>query len=115
MSRAVGAAGESEARAYLEEKEYQILETNFRTSFGEIDLIVLKEEILIFVEVKTRKSKAFGLPREAVNFKKQQKYYRLAQAYLQRHPQLQQQPRFDVIEVYYSKGQCRIEHIINAF
>ena len=68
-----GRKGEAEAVAFLKKEGYKILETNFKTKIGEIDIIAQdKENRIIFVEVKARASTKFGMPREAVNLKKQQ-------------------------------------------
>lgn len=116
MDKSLGKRGEALAQDYLRKKGYQILWRNYRTPFGEMDLVVAQGETLVFLEVKTRSSKRFGLPREAVHFKKQQQYYRLAQHFLQYHPQSYPNTRFDVIEIYaLANGQYHIEHIENAF
>ena len=72
-SKNIGDMGEKKAVKFLKKKGYRILETNFKTKFGEIDIIAKKEGCICFVEVKTRSSDNFGEPREAVNFYKQQK------------------------------------------
>jgi len=115
MGRSLGIKGESLAQDYLRKKGYSILWRNYRTSFGEMDLVGVQGDTLVFIEVKTRRSNQFGLPREAVNFKKQQQYYRLAQHFLQHHPQCYPNTRFDVIEIYVLDTQYRIEHLENAF
>lgn len=74
--------GEKAVRELLEKKGYQILETNYRTRYGEIDIIAAKDKILVFVEVKTRTSTKCGLPEEAVNYSKQRKLRSLAVAFL---------------------------------
>lgn len=116
-SSTTGAWGETVAQEFLRYKGYTILATNFRTRFGEIDIISSNPPYIIFVEVKTRRNKAFGLPCEAVTRSKQQKILLAAQEWLQQHPS-SLQPRFDVIEVYgmakaLSPPSCR--HIENAF
>jgi len=63
---AIGARGEAAAVAYLSSHGYEILATNLRTPYGELDALCRKEGVLIAVEVKTRRSRAFGLPEEAV-------------------------------------------------
>jgi len=113
----VGAWGEAVAQEYLRHKGYRILAANFRTRFGEIDIIARDAQYIVFVEVKTRRSCAFGLPREAVTWRKQQKILLAAQEWLQQNP-LPLQPRFDVIEVYSTKkgvSPPSCHHIENAF
>ncbi len=79
-------------------KGYRILETNYHTAFGELDLIAETKESLVFVEVKTRRSNRFGTPAEAVNYTKQQHMFKAAASYLSAHP-TKKETRFDVIEV----------------
>ncbi|MBX7149606.1 YraN family protein [bacterium] len=82
-----GAKGESEAIKYLKSKGYKILEINYRTKAGEIDIIVEKGPDLHFVEVKTRRGAGFGHAVEAVTLFKQRKLIRAAQFYLQYKPE----------------------------
>ena len=107
----LGRAGEIKSAEYLKKKGYKILDTNYRTAVGEIDIIAEDGEVLVFIEVKTRSSDEYGAPSEAVNLKKQEKYYKTASLYLQKHKKTQSQCRFDVIEI--ENGQ--INHILNAF
>lgn len=106
----LGKEGEEIAIDYLLSKGYKILEKNFRTSFGEIDIIAKHGDYIVVIEVKTRMSDRFGEPQLSVNRKKQEKLKKLALFYLTRlgkdHP-----VRFDVIAIKNSK----IEHIENAF
>ena len=106
----LGRRGENAAARYLKRHGYKILERNYRTPFCEVDIIAKKGEIVAFVEVKTRESDLFGMPREAVNAPKQKLYIRAAQCYLSLLSD-DEILRFDVIEVY--KG--GINHIENAF
>lgn len=110
-----GAWGEQAARTYLEQKGCRTLEMNFRTRFGEIDIIAADGPYIVFVEVKTRKSDRFAPARAFVTPIKQQRLRTTAELWLQRHP-TDQQPRFDVVEVYGTEGGAvRINHLINAF
>lgn len=112
-----GAWGERAARAYLERAGYCTVETNFRTRFGEIDIIAACGEYIVFVEVKTRKSDRFAAAREFVTTAKQQRIVATAALWLRQHPS-GLQPRFDVIEVYGEQGTTqtpRIHHLENAF
>ncbi len=112
----LGAWGEEQAVDYLTRSQgMKILERNFRTPVGEIDIIARKRSWLVFVEVKTRRGTAFGLPQEAVDARKQRQIIRAAQWYLQRQqPKLQ--PRFDVIAILcQSDGSARITHVPDAF
>ena len=107
----LGRAGEIKAAEYLKHKKYKIIKTNYKTYCGEIDIIAEDGEYTVFIEVKTRTSDDFGLPSEAVNQKKIEKYYKVAAEYLQRNKKTDTPCRFDVIEI--ENGQ--INHIIDAF
>lgn len=106
-----GVTGEQEAKNYLVKKGYKIVKMNFSCKIGEIDIIAMDKDTLVFVEVKARNTAMFGLPREAVTAKKQYKIRRIAELYLQRYSTLDQKIRFDVIEILGDK----ITHIENAF
>lgn len=114
-----GYFGERTAAEYLRKKGYHIITTNYRSRFGEIDLIATKDNILAFVEVKTRRSASFASALEQVDIHKQRRLMATAQCYLAAfHPV--EQPRFDVIEVYIKEEQnnlkaLRINHLENAF
>lgn len=111
-TKILGASGEQQALEFLKEKGYKILETNFSNKIGEIDIIAKDKEFVVFVEVKARSTKAFGLPSEAVNFHKQQKIRQVALSYLKSKKILEKvQCRFDVVEVLGDE----IRHIENAF
>lgn len=120
MSRSnlTGAWGEAVAAEYLRKKRYTIVASNFRTRFGEIDLIAADRKFLIFVEVKLRKSSDFALAREYVDSRKQDRLRSTAKLYLAYHPTALQ-PRFDVIEIYAPEGtETRrpvINHLEDAF
>ncbi len=106
-----GRKGEAEAENYLREKGYKILRRNFKVSFGEIDLIAKDKDTIVFVEVKARNSLRFGLPREAVTYRKQQNIRKVALLYLQLNHMLDQNCRFDVIEILNGE----ITHLENCF
>lgn len=96
--QSIGKQGEIKAKNYLKRRGYQILECNYRTKAGEIDLIAKEKDSLVFVEVKTRTSEEYGTPAEAVSFYKQQHMIKSARYYLARHGG-ECECRFDVIEV----------------
>ncbi len=95
----IGEAGERAAREYLEKTGYRIVDTNFRTRTGEIDIIAYDSTVLVFVEVKTRRSKRFGTPAEAVDWKKQKKIKKTALTYLAKNRLFYGNIRFDIVEV----------------
>ena len=110
-----GEKGETIAAAYLKKNGYRILETNFRCSLGEIDIIARDKEELVFVEVKTRKSLDLGYPEQAVGIKKQKKISQLALFYLQKKNLINAKARFDVVAVTMSETSNEVKLIKNAF
>ncbi|AKL95495.1 putative protein UPF0102 [Clostridium aceticum] len=117
MRKKTGRYGEQLSKKYLIDQGYFILDSNYRTKLGEVDLIVQRNDIVVFVEVKTRNTMTFGLPREAVHYKKQTTLIRLAEQYIQYKKIKNMGFRFDVIEVQWNnnKGQYEVNHIENAF
>ena len=107
----LGRAGEIKAAEFLEKKGFKILKTNFKTHLGEIDIIAEDNGTLVFVEVKTRSSDGYGAPSEAVDYKKREKYFKVASEYLVRENKSDSVCRFDVVEI--EKGE--INHIFDAF
>lgn len=112
-NRKKGRFGEEEAKEYLQNEGYYILDQNYQVRDGEIDIIARDDEYLIFVEVKARNKMDYGRPMEAVTKSKQKKIIKTAEYYLYEHQNLNYQPRFDVIEVNFSTN--KIKHIKNAF
>lgn len=113
-----GAMGEQAAADYLLEKGYELLARNWHCRWGELDLVARKEDILAFVEVKTRKPGAMVSPLEAVNRTKQRKLIRSAQAYLMELGETELQPRFDVAAVTVFPGELprfTVEYWPSAF
>ncbi|GAB4525917.1 MAG: YraN family protein [Anaerolineales bacterium] len=99
-NQSVGRWGEARAAEYLSACGYHILGRNLRTPYGEIDLLAQQGGQLVFVEVKTRTSRAFGNPEEAVTARKREHLLAAAQHYLQEHPALPADWRVDVIAIY---------------
>lgn len=99
----LGRTGERLASEELVRQGYQIVERNFRCSFGEIDIVAEDGQELVFVEVKTRRGNAFGLPEDAVTLKKQQKIVQVASYYLDLHMCFERAWRIDVVAVQLSK------------
>lgn len=110
-----GKIGEIIATNYLKQKGYKIVANNYKNPIGEIDIIARDKDLLVFVEVKTRISRAFGDPTEAVNFYKQQKIRQVATMYLKQHHMLETNCRFDVVAILGQKGDEDVRHIENAF
>ncbi|MCF6776771.1 YraN family protein [Thiotrichales bacterium 19X7-9] len=98
MSLQAGKTYELKAKALLEKSHYQIIKENFHSRMGEIDIIALTKDILVFVEVKYRHSRDFGHVLETVTPTKRKKLIKTAQFFLLRYPKFNQyQLRFDVI------------------
>jgi len=112
----LGRTGEEAAVRYLEKKGYRIVERGFRLLRGEIDILAYDRATLVFAEVKTRTSQAFGLPEESVTPAKQAQIRKIAQGYLAHH-HLEDIPcRFDVLSVLIdSDRRVMIRHLENAF
>ena len=112
-NRSTGKHYEEIAAKYLEQSGYVIQKRNYRSPWGEIDLIARKDELLVFVEVKYRHTGSFGEPGEAVSLQKQRKISRAALWYYAGNGYEQSVPcRFDVIGV---RGDDGVEHLENAF
>lgn len=107
----LGTQGEIIAKQYLIKQKYAILETNFTNSLGEIDIIAKDKDTIVFVEVKTRQTDRFGLPREAITKYKQNKIRKVATGYLKLKHQMNSPVRFDCIDILDDK----ITHIKNCF
>ncbi len=110
-----GRQGELRAASFLRSHRYQILEQNYRFARGEIDIIAEKDDVLVFVEVKTSTSEAFGEPETWVTEAKQKQIGMVAERYLQEKEIDEQDCRFDVIAVHIDGGGSRLKHIENAF
>ncbi len=103
--------GEDAARKYLEDKGYKIIEQNYHTKYSEIDLIVKKDNILIFIEVRTKRSSNFVSPEESINQKKLKKLYWNAEAYMA-NKKYNGQSRVDAICIVlgYNNNIEKLEH-----
>jgi putative endonuclease len=112
---ALGKLGEDLARERLKDCGYKILTTNYTCPFGEIDVIARDGDVLVFVEIKTRKNKSLGQVKEAVNSRKQRHISKAALAYMKSHNLFESKARFDVVAVGLLDGKKEIEIIKNAF
>ncbi len=117
-SRLLGRWGEDLAADYLREKGYQIRACNWKCRYGELDIVAEDRRFLCFVEVKLRKTDAFGQPGEFVDARKQQRLRTAARLYLAQNP-TGLQPRMDVIEIHAPQGvqtpRPTLKHLKNAF
>ena len=110
----VGATGESIAAKYLARRGYRIVERNWRCRAGEIDIVADRDDLCIFVEVKSSAKLAFIRPEQRVRSRKQDKLHTLAHYYLKQH-KLEVPCRFDIIAVWWEDGEPQLRHFENAF
>ncbi len=112
-----GQRGEDAAARYLQRLGYRVLARGRRLASGELDLVVLDGQTIVFVEVKTRTSQEAGHPADAVDAVKQRKLTRLAVTFMKRHGLLEYRSRFDIVAITWpeGRGRPRIEHFMNAF
>lgn len=111
----LGDFGEEKSCRYLKNKGYKIINRNYRSKAGEVDIIAHKDDTLVFVEVKTRTSKAYGVPAEAVNHRKQERYIKTALHFINTTGNKYSTYRFDIIEVLIYHDKLEINHIPDAF
>ena len=95
----MGQWGEGHARRYLEGKGYTVEATNYRSRWGEVDIVARHGEELVFIEVRTRRGAAFGTPEESVTAAKSRRLIATAQDYLQTHGLEQSQWRVDLVSI----------------
>ncbi|MGI9553552.1 MAG: YraN family protein [Thermodesulfobacteriota bacterium] len=100
--------GEKIACRFLKQKRFMILEKNYRSRYGEIDIIALDSGAICFIEVKSRKSTYFGLPEEFVDKRKQKKLLKTSLVYLSDKANADIDKRFDIISVDLTSNKCRI-------
>lgn len=112
-NKIIGNFGEDVAVKYLEQNKYTILDRNFFTKFGEIDIICEKDDKIIFFEVKTRTSEKYGYPAEAVNYYKKMHLRKSAEFYLCHKKLYNIEIEFNVIEILISYGNIYVNHIYN--
>lgn len=111
----LGKAGESTAAEYLEEHGYCIIDKNWRTSLGEIDIIATTATHLVFIEVKTRSGLGFGHPFEAITPAKVERMRKLAYAWCSQNANYGFKIRLDAIAVLVSNGKTHIEHLKSVY
>ena len=113
--KALGQKGEELVVAYLERSGYTILERNWRCERGELDIVAKEGSVLVFVEVKTRRSTRCGTAQEAVDARKQKKLRHLAHQFIHTTSTTAAQYRFDVVAVNVNATENTVTHIRNAF
>lgn len=109
-----GKTGEDIASEYLEKNKYSIIERNFRCNQGEIDIVAVDKNEIVFIEVKTRSNKNFGLPSEAVNIEKKKHLKRAIEYYVYIKKLEKCFIRIDVIEIYIKNNKIYLNHIKQA-
>ena len=108
----LGKNGEDIATEYLMKNNYKVIERNFYCKSGEIDIIALKNNYIVFIEVKSRSNDKYGLPSEAVTKSKLEHLYKTARYYLYTRNLQDEFVRFDVIEVYFKNSEYKVNHIM---
>ncbi|MDP8263616.1 MAG: YraN family protein [Candidatus Ancaeobacter aquaticus] len=115
-NKKIGKAGEDIAERYLKKNGYSVREKNFRSHFGEIDIVAEEAGTIVFVEVKTRTSDAYGDGTESITISKIRTITRTAQLYLSAYKCTNRDCRFDVIAIQLVRGEVsELSHIKNAF
>lgn len=110
----LGRKGELVACKYLDKIEYFVIARNFKCVYGEIDIIAVDKNEIVFIEVKTRCSKQYGEAREAVNRQKKKHIKKASEYFIYKHKLENKFIRFDVIEVYVKNDKFCINHIKNT-
>lgn len=112
----LGSRGEEAAAAYLERSGMTILDRNWNCRSGEVDIVAIDGDALVFVEVKTRKTDSKGTPEEAVSASKQQRYGRIARTYIEKAGLIDPSVRFDVVAIKaISEDRALLRHHRDAF
>jgi putative endonuclease len=112
---ALGREGEAVAEAYLRARDYRILARNFRCRSGEIDIVALDGDMLVFVEVRSRRGDRAGTPFESVNPRKQQQVVKVARLFLSQRGWHDRTARFDVVGIRFDDDPPTVEHLPAAF
>ena len=110
-----GKSGEDLAVRYLKKNGYQVLCRNYRTRFGEIDIIAKDADTIVFVEVKSRRTLTYGHPKYSITQKKQERISKTALYYLKENEQSTSRARFDVVTINSADKKTDVEIIKNAF
>jgi putative endonuclease len=114
-TKTIGTGGEESAARFLTKAGYRIIASNWRAAGGEIDLVAGKDDLICFVEVKTRRSEDFGQAENFVTRRKQLRIIRAAKCFLRRKTYRDCAARFDIVTVIHDGKTERIEHFENAF
>lgn len=115
QNKSLGEKGEDIACELLKKAGYKILQRNFSGKFGEIDIIAISGDTLVFIEVKTRKSLRFGMPEEAVTPAKLGKIKKTAEYYSLLHPNFPKKLRINVVGLILSDNAIAYSKIIKVY
>jgi putative endonuclease len=113
--RKIGNIGEDLAVRYLRNDGYEIVARNYRFQRGEIDIVARENRILVFVEVKSRRTKSYGEPEDSVTIRKRRQIHKVAEGFLYENNIQNTECRFDVISIFFEGGKAVIKHFKNAF
>jgi putative endonuclease len=113
--RTLGTSGEGVAVDYLKKRGYKIVERNFRFDRAEVDVIAKDRDVLVFVEVKTRRGGSLGEPEDAITFRKRDQIRKAAEGYLFEHQLAEAECRFDVITIKRSGKDSTVSHFRDVF
>ncbi len=111
-TRSYGNLGEKHAVKLLKNKGYKIIGQNYKSKFGEIDIVAIDYDTLVFVEVKIRKSKKFGTALESVSARQIYRVKRAGQLYTQQHTGLPKKMRIDVVAIQVKDNKLESEKIV---
>ncbi len=114
-TRAVGRSAEDSAVEYIQKSGKELVARNYITPYGEADAIFKDKDQYVFVEIKARRNTVYGLPSQAVTRGKQRKYLHIAQFFFAENKTDDYSVRFDVAEVYMTRGEPVVNYIENAF
>ena len=117
FNKDIGNYGEDISYDFLKKQGYYVLSRNFRTKYGEIDIICKKNDLIIFIEIKSRYNYNHGSPIEAITYSKQMQIIKLCKFYIYTNNLIKYNVRFDVIEVFFNidNNLHSINHITDAF
>ena len=115
-AKGLGLLGEELAEKRLRASGYAILDRNWRTREGEIDIVAREGDVIVFVEVRARRTDTFGLPEESITFRKKERLLKAALAYIEEKGLFELDCRFDLIALELSRGGkvLRLEHFVDV-
>lgn len=117
LRKKLGRQGEDAAARYLEKSGYLLLHRNYCSRLGEIDIVAVDRDVLVFVEVRSRSSEDYGLAQESITGRKKLKLRQLAWQFLKAEGKTDRSCRFDVVAILFDReGRLKkLDHIVNAF